>query len=293
MEGTQSAGSRTAGAKRNRLGSLAHFTARHRWPVIGVWIVLTLIGGVAAGKLSSRWYQSFSIPGKPAYEASQRELKAFGVGVRPPNVVVFHTTKETRPRAPRSVPAMLRAAAAIPGALHELVLLDAPQPDVHLEATGTPRFMEVYPAGKAKFDTKSGAKQLRAAAAAGLPAGITVNVTGHDPLEEASSHGGGGSSSVLLEAPDRRPRSARDPAVRVRHAAGHPDAGRGRGGGDPEHVHARLGPDLHHERVDHRPVPDRAGRARCRDRLLAADDLPLPRRAPRGHRTSRRRWPRR
>jgi RND superfamily putative drug exporter len=27
-----------------------------------------------------------------------------------------------------------------------------------------------------------------------------VNVTGHDPLEEASSHGGGGSSSVLLEA---------------------------------------------------------------------------------------------
>ena len=54
MEGTQSAGSRTAGAKRNRLGSLAHFTARHRWPVIGVWIVLTLIGGVAAAKLSSR-----------------------------------------------------------------------------------------------------------------------------------------------------------------------------------------------------------------------------------------------
>ena len=60
--------------------------------------------------------------------------------------------------------------------------------------------MEVYPPGKAKFDTKSGAKQMRAAAAAGLPAGITVNVTGHDPLEEASSHGGGGSSSVLLEA---------------------------------------------------------------------------------------------
>ena len=41
---------------------------------------------------------------------------------------------------------------------------------------------------------------MRAAAAAGLPAGITVNVTGHDPLEEASTHGSGGSSSVLLEA---------------------------------------------------------------------------------------------
>src|SRR5207247_10011722 len=38
------------------------------------------------------------------------------------------------------------------------------------------------------------------AAARGLPAGITVDVTGHDPLEEASTHGTSGSSSVLLEA---------------------------------------------------------------------------------------------
>ncbi|HZC29787.1 MAG TPA: MMPL family transporter, partial [Gaiellaceae bacterium] len=46
----------------------------------------------------------------------------------------------------------------------------------------------------------SRAKEMRAAAAAGLPAGISVDVTGHDPLEEASTHGSGGSSSVLLEA---------------------------------------------------------------------------------------------
>ena len=59
--------------------------------MIAAWIVLTLFGGFAAGQVSKRWYQSFSIPGKSAYEASQRTLKAFGVGVRPPNVVVFHT----------------------------------------------------------------------------------------------------------------------------------------------------------------------------------------------------------
>ena len=41
---------------------------------------------------------------------------------------------------------------------------------------------------------------MRAAAATGLPAGITVNVTGHDPLDEASKHGSSGGSSVLLEA---------------------------------------------------------------------------------------------
>ena len=61
-------------------------------------------------------------------------------------------------------------------------------------------FQEIYPAGVAKFDTKSGAEHIRAVAAAGLPAGTTVEVTGHDPLEEASTHGASGGPSVLLEA---------------------------------------------------------------------------------------------
>jgi RND superfamily putative drug exporter len=61
-------------------------------------------------------------------------------------------------------------------------------------------FMEIYPPGLQKFDTKSGAKETRQAAATGLPPGISVNVTGHDPLEEASAHGGSGGPSVLLEA---------------------------------------------------------------------------------------------
>ena len=56
------------------LARLAHFVARHRWPVIGVWIVLTLFGGFSAGQVSKRWYQSFSIPGYSAYEANQRTL---------------------------------------------------------------------------------------------------------------------------------------------------------------------------------------------------------------------------
>ena len=197
MEAIHPAHRRTNGTDPGRLGRLAHFIARHRWAVIVVWIVLTLIGGVAAGKLSNRWYQSFSIPGKPAYEASQRALKAFGAGVRPPNVVVFHTKGDaTRSAAIRA--AMQRAADTMPGALtssyfstHNLMYVSR---DRHTT------FLEVYPPGSPKFDTKSGAKRMRAAAAAGLPAGTTVEVTGHDPLEEASTHGSDGSSSVLLEA---------------------------------------------------------------------------------------------
>jgi putative drug exporter of the RND superfamily len=188
---------RTSRAEPGRLGRLGHFIARHRWPVIGVWIVLTLFGGVAAGKLSSRWYQSFSIPGKPAYEASQRALKSFGAVVRPPNVVVFHTAGD----ATKSVAieqAMRRAAATMPDALTSSYF--STHDPMYVSRDRHTTFLEVYPPGSPNFNTKSGANQMRAAAANGLPAGITVNVTGHDPLEEASTHGSGGSSSVLLEA---------------------------------------------------------------------------------------------
>ena len=179
------------------LARLAHLVARRRWTVIGAWVVLTLFGGFAAAQVSKRWYQSFSIPGKSAYEASQRTLHAFGVGRRPPNVVVFHTAGDaTKSDAIRA--AMQRAKRANPGALTSSYFSTGSLAYVSKDRHTT--FMEIYPPGLQKFDTKSGAKETRQAAAAGLPSGISVNVTGHDPLEEASSHGDSGGPSVLLEA---------------------------------------------------------------------------------------------
>ena len=104
----------TGGTGSGRLGDLAHFIAHHRRLVIGTWIVLTLFGGFAAGQLSTRWYQSLAVPGKPAYEASQRTLEAVGVGDRAPSTVVFRTSGDaTKNRAIEQ--AMQRAAATMPG----------------------------------------------------------------------------------------------------------------------------------------------------------------------------------
>ena len=97
------------------LGRLALFIARHRWPVIAVWIALTLVGAVASGSLGKRWYQSSAVPGQPAYEAGQRTLHAFGAGVRAPDVVVFHTAGDAT-RSTAIEQAMRRAAATMPGA---------------------------------------------------------------------------------------------------------------------------------------------------------------------------------
>ena len=185
-----------AQADTTKLGRLAHLTARHRRKVIVVWIVLTLFGVFAASQVSKRWYQSFSIPGKSAYEANQRTLKEFDTGVRPPDVVVFHTAGDATKSAAIEA-AMARAAAAVPGSrmssyfsTHDLMYVSQ---DRHTT------FQELYPPGASTFSSTSGAAAVRAAAARGLPAGIQVEVTGHDPLEEASTHGGG-SGNVLVEA---------------------------------------------------------------------------------------------
>lgn len=179
------------------LTRLAHLTVRHRRAVIGIWVVLTLFGAFAAGKVSTRWYQSLSVPGKPAYEASQRTLKALGVGARPPSVVAFHTRGDaTKNGAIKQ--AMERAVATMPGARTSSYFSTGSLMYVSRDRHTT--FAEVYPPGAARLNALSGAKKMRAAAASGLAAGITVNVTGRDPLEEASKHGSSGGSSVLLEA---------------------------------------------------------------------------------------------
>src|SRR5262249_5946882 len=93
--------------------------------------------------------------------------------------------------------ATARAAATMPGArstsyysTHDLM---------YVSSNRHTTFEEIYPPGHARFDRPSEAERMRAAASRGLPAGIDVEVTGHDPLEEASQHGSGGGSSVLVE----------------------------------------------------------------------------------------------
>ncbi len=202
MEGpgtrTPSTPSGDLAARAGRLERLAHFTARYRWPVIVAWIALTLFGGVAAGKLSSRWYQSLAVPGKPAYEGSQRTLAAFGVGVRPPNVVVFHSAHVDVTRSPAVRAAMARVARANPRALTSSYFSTGSSMYASRDRHTT--FLQVYQPGQHRLDVASGVERMRAVAATGLPAGISVEVTGHDALVEASKVGDTGGSSVLLEA---------------------------------------------------------------------------------------------
>jgi putative drug exporter of the RND superfamily len=197
MEGPSIGTPSASAAGQGRLAHLAHFTARYRWPVIAAWIVLTLFGGYAAGQLSSRWYQSLAVPGQPAYEGGQRTFADFGAGVRAPSTVVFHSATVDVSKSAAVRAAMTRVIKASPGALTSSYFSTGNR--MYLSKDAHTTFLQVYLPGHDRLDVKSGAPKLRAAAAAGLPAGVTVNVTGRLALGEASDSGGGG-SSVLVEA---------------------------------------------------------------------------------------------
>ena len=178
------------------LARLAHVIAHRRWYVIGAWVVLTFFGAFAAGQVSKRWFQSFSIPGYSAYEASQRMYDTFGTGELPPNVVVFQTNGDaTKSQAIKA--AMDRVAKVSPGARTSSYFSTGSLAYVSADKHTT--FMEVYRAGEPRFDTKTGAKKMLKAAKSGLPAGITTHVTGRDPIYEDNAQGATSGPSVLVE----------------------------------------------------------------------------------------------
>ena len=178
------------------LARLAHLTIRYRWPMICLWLLLTVVGVFATSQVSSRWYTATAIPGQPAYEASQRSLHELGVGDRTPDVVVFHTAGDaTKSRAIEQ--SMRQAADAVPGAFTSSYFTTGNL--LYVSSDRHTAFQMIYPAGPAGVDKLSNAKAIRASAANNLPADITVNVTGRDALDEAAKNGKGG-TGVLLEA---------------------------------------------------------------------------------------------
>src|SRR3954454_3292045 len=62
------------------LSRLGAFSYRHRWPVVLVWLVVLVAGGVGAATLSGETSGSFSIPGQESTTALERIGQEFGTG---------------------------------------------------------------------------------------------------------------------------------------------------------------------------------------------------------------------
>ena len=178
------------------LAALAHWIAHHRRRVILVWVVLTLFGAFAAGQVSKRWYQSFSIPGYAAYETNQKTLKTFGSGEQAALVAVFHTSGDVT-RETGLQTAVADAAAVNPGSRSSSFWSTGSL--AYVSKDRHTAFAEIFPPKNPNFTSSVHIDQVRAALKKATPAGTTANLTGRDALY-AASNGGGKGPSVLTEA---------------------------------------------------------------------------------------------
>jgi uncharacterized membrane protein YdfJ with MMPL/SSD domain len=178
------------------LAALARLVHRRRRLVLGVWIALTVFGVFATNQVSSRWFQSFSIPGYSSYETNQKVLKTFGTGEQAPQVAVFHSSGDVTKE--RGIAAAIRQAQlANKGSRVSSYFSTGSGAYVSRDRHTT--FAEIYPAGTPNFSSTAYQDETRAALESATPTGVTVHLTGRDPLQTASN-GGTGGPSVLTEA---------------------------------------------------------------------------------------------
>jgi len=175
--------------------ALARLVLRHRKLVVACWIVLTGFGVFAAGQVSKRWYQSFSIPGYSAYEANQRTLKDFGSGETEPLLAVVTVPGDVT-KTPGVSAALAAAAAANPGSRASSYFTTGS--DVYLSKDRHTAFAEIFVPGQPGFGSSLGDRPARAALLAALPAGAAGHVTGDLAIQASSSDSNNG-PSVLGE----------------------------------------------------------------------------------------------
>jgi RND superfamily putative drug exporter len=177
------------------LTRLAHVVHRRRARFIALWVLLTAFGLFATARVSSRWFESFSIPGYSAYETNQKALKTFGTGEQAPLVAVFQSSGDITKQD--LAPAIAKAAAINPGSRVSSYF------DTHDNAFVShdhhTTFAEIYPPGQNTFSSEPHIKKVRAVLRANAPPGVETHLTGLMPLVAASS-GGGTGPSVLTEA---------------------------------------------------------------------------------------------
>jgi RND superfamily putative drug exporter len=176
------------------LERLAHLVIRRRRWVVLAWIGLTLFGLFSTTRLADRWFESFSIPGYSAYEANQRALKTFGTGEQAPLVAVYRSSGDVT--KVKSIGASIAKGAAVnPGSRTSSYFSTGSLAYVSKDRRTT--FAEIYPPGQPGFSSNVHIKKVRAALKSAAPPGVTVHLTGRDPLQE--DIGGSEGPSLAIE----------------------------------------------------------------------------------------------
>src|SRR3954463_8654515 len=100
------------------ISSITQWCVRHRRLVIGLWVLLVLIGGAAAGPASKAMNQKFSVPGKEGWEANKAiEQRFHGTGGNSAPLVPVVTLKGSATRSRGDLASLeKKVRQALPGA---------------------------------------------------------------------------------------------------------------------------------------------------------------------------------
>jgi RND superfamily putative drug exporter len=180
---------------------VARWSIAHRWIVVAGWLILTLVGGLAAAQSGHRLSYAFDLPGQPAYETNTAILARFGSGGdNPPLVVAVRLPSGatvTSPGVKGELGSVFGAAArALPGA--RVASWVSTGDRAFVSGDGRTAFELVYPvpafAGGNPYVTAL--PRLTAALAGQRVDGSPVYITGSEILSSGGQSGGG---SVLAE----------------------------------------------------------------------------------------------
>ena len=141
------------------LERLAHVVMRRRWWFIAAWIGLTMLGAYAAGAVSTRWLEEFSIPGYSAYEANQRTLEAFGTGAQPPHVIVLSSENDITANNEVAV-AIGKVAAQFPD-FRVASFYTTNGNEAYVSDDRRTTFADFYPPGQQEFDAENFMGEIR------------------------------------------------------------------------------------------------------------------------------------
>jgi len=175
---------------------LVEVVLRRRRVVIGVWLVLLVAGGAAAGGLSGRLSFDFSLPGQPGYTAEQRLEATYGVSAQDTLVPVLtvpagQTVAERR----ADLAAVLGRVRAAAPQLRVVDLGLSVQDGLVLDADRSAAVLVQGPAPTG-FTSVTETTLLPALAQATAGTDITAGVTSYNLLAQGGASGG---PSILVE----------------------------------------------------------------------------------------------
>ena len=257
------------------MSAITRWVLAHKRIVTLFWVALTVVGIASANSATKALDQKFSVPGKEGWETNVAIAEHFhgtGGDTAPLVPVVTLPAGETvdSPGVRAQLPAGRSTARVARCPTRGSPPTPPPAAGASSRRTAAPRSRSsIRSRTRIPPSARTRTRPRRHAPPFGTSTSQARRFTSAASTRCRTSPAADNGHGVLLESRSGRLRRPDRARVRVRLLPG-PRADRDGDRVDHDHLPAGLGPHHVHRHLAGRPVPDRPGRARGRDRLLAA-----------------------